>query len=174
MLLKLRSQLSEGDPTQRKVSRRERGLFRLWGAGAEEALGEDAPLPALRARPGEGLECGAEHSETGPGRTFGREPHRRGGCPMMHNFCAKPVAMQTHKGPVATALTDRQAGLLDYLRQYAREYDGRLPSLYRMRGDMGMGVGQLYSTLDKLVVMGYLETDKDGTYRSIRLAEERP
>ena len=93
---------------------------------------------------------------------------------MMHNFCAKPVAMQTHKGPVATALTDRQAGLLDYLRQYAREYDGRLPSLYRMRGDMGMGVGQLYSTLDKLVVMGYLETDKDGTYRSIRLAEERP
>src|SRR3990167_2975985 len=84
------------------------------------------------------------------------------------------VAMQTHKGPVATALTDRQAGLLDYLRQYAREYDGRLPSLYRMRGDMGMGVGQLYSTLDKLVMMGYVETDKDGTYRSIRLAEERP
>ena len=70
-------------------------------------------------------------------------------------------------------LTARQVGVLDYIRAYIAEHDGRAPGLRAMRRDMRMGQGHLVTTLDKLVLVGLLETGRDGSYRSLRLAEER-
>ena len=70
-------------------------------------------------------------------------------------------------------LTARQVEVLDYIRAYIAEHDGRAPGQRAMRRDMRMGQGQLVTTLDKLVLGGLLETGRDGSYRSLRLAEER-
>ncbi len=53
MLLKLRNQIAEGEPTQRKVSRRERGLFRLWGRimSSEQSLARVRGILAILRRP---------------------------------------------------------------------------------------------------------------------------
>ncbi len=53
MLLKLRSQLIEGEPSQRKVSWRERALFRLWGriVSSERRLAGFRSLAAFLQRP---------------------------------------------------------------------------------------------------------------------------
>ncbi len=48
-----RNQIAEGDPTQRKVSRRERGLFRLWAriVSSERSLARVRGIAALLQRP---------------------------------------------------------------------------------------------------------------------------
>ena len=71
-------------------------------------------------------------------------------------------------------LTARQVEVMNYIRAYIAEHDGRAPGQREMRRALRMGVGHFYSTLDKLVLAGLLETGRDGSYRSIRLAEERP